>query len=182
MLILPSAPTTRDYPIYYKLGETKAEISISNAEENRNAATALASQARYSINIFTQDFDAPLYDNEEFEKHLFELATRHRSAKIRILVQDSTRAVQNSHRLVRLAQKLTSSIHVKKPSERYKDIQSAFMTVDGVGMLYRIQGDKRSYEASVNFMSPQRAGKLDEFFTEVWEHSNTDLQVRRIFM
>ena len=57
MLILPSAPTTRDLPIYYKLGETKAEISVSNAEENRNAVIALASQARHSINIFTQNFD-----------------------------------------------------------------------------------------------------------------------------
>ena len=56
------------------------------------------------------------------------------------------------------------------------------MTVDGVGMLYRIQGDHYNYDATVNFMSPQRTGKLDDFFTEVWEHSDPDPQVRRIFM
>jgi hypothetical protein len=182
MLILPSAPTTMVLPTYYKLGKTKAEVSINNAEENRNAAISLVSQARHTINIFTQELDAALYDNKEFEKHIFELATRHRSVEIRILVQDSTRAIQNSHRLIRLAQKLTSSIFIKKPAIKFKDVQSAFMTVDGVGMLYRIQGGNRNYDASVNFMSPQRTGKLDNFFIEVWEHSDTDPQVRRLFM
>lgn len=182
MLILPSAPSTMELPTYYKLGETRAEVSISDAEENRNAAISLVSQARHSINIFTQNMDAEVYDNREFEKHIFDLATRHQSVEIRILVQDSTRAVQSSHRLIRLAQKLTSSIFIKKPSIRFKDVQSAFLTVDGIGMLYRIQGDSRSYDASVNFMSPQRTAKLNEFFTEVWEHSDPDPQVRRLFI
>jgi hypothetical protein len=56
------------------------------------------------------------------------------------------------------------------------------MTVDNVGMLYRVQGGSRNYNASVNFMSPQRTGKLDDFFIEVWEHSEPDPQVRRLFM
>lgn len=182
MLILPSIPTTRELPIYYKLGETSAEVHIGSVEENRNAAISLARQARYYINIFTQDMDAALYDNSEFVRHIFELATRYRDAEVCILVQDSTRAIQNSHSLVQLAQRLTSSITIKKPAARFKDVKSSFMTVDGVGMLYRIQGDRYNYDASVNFMSPQRTGKLDQFFTEVWEHSEPDPQVRRIFM
>ncbi len=182
MLILPSAPTTMDLPTYYKLGKTRAEVSIESAEENRNAAISLVSQARHTINIFSQELDEKLYDNEAFEKHIFELATRHRSVEIRILVQDSSLAIRNSHRLVKLAQRLTSSILIKKPARQFKDTQSAFLTVDGIGMLYRIQGGSRNYKASVNFMSPQRTGKLDDFFTEVWEQSDPDPQVRRLFM
>lgn len=166
----------------YKLGETRTEVSVSNAEENRNAAISLVRQAHRAINIFTQDLDAALYDNKEFEKHVFKLATRHRSVEIRILVQDSSRAIKNGHRLIRLAQKLTSSIFIKKPASKFKDNQSAFLTVDGVGMLYRTYGGSRSYDASVNFMSPQRTGRLDEFFMEVWEQSAPDPQVRRLFI
>lgn len=182
MLRLPSVPIARELPIYYKLGETSAEVGINSAEENRNAVISLAKQARNYINIFTQDLDAALYDNEEFEKHIFDLATRHPNAEIRILVQDSTRAVRNSHSLIRLAQRLTSSIVIKKPATMYQDIQSSFMTVDGVGMLYRIKGNQYNYEAAVNFMSPLRTGKLDDFFNEVWDNSDPDPQARRIFM
>lgn len=182
MLIIPSMPATGERPIYYKLGETSAEININTVEENRNAIISLAKQARRSINIFTQDMDAPLYDSDEFKQHLFKLAIRHPDSEIRILVQDSTRAVQRSHRIIRLAHKLTSSIFIKKPAQKYRDVQSAFMTVDGVGMIYRIQANQYNYDAAVNFMSPLRTGKLDDFFNEAWEHSEQDPQARRIFM
>lgn len=182
MLIIPSMPATGERPIFYKLGETSAEINIDSVEENRNAAFSLAKQARRRINIFTQDMDAPLYDNEEFEHHLFKLALRHPSSEIRILVQDSTRAVQRSHRIIRLAHKLTSSIFIRKPVEKYRDVKSAFITVDGVGMIYRIQATQHDYNAAVNFMSPMRTGKLDDFFDEVWDNSEQDPQARRIFM
>ncbi len=169
-------------PIDYKLGETNIEISLSSAEENRGAAISLACQARHTINIFTQELDAALYNNKEFEKYIFKLASRHRSAKIHILVQDSTRAIQNGHRLIVMAQKLTSSILIKKPASRFSSVQSAFMTIDGTGMLLRMHGNEYNYKASLNFMSPQRTGELDELFAEVWEHSDPDLQVRRLFI
>ncbi|MFC1589263.1 hypothetical protein ACFL3P_03220 [Pseudomonadota bacterium] len=182
MPILPPAPFCDELPSYYKLGETKAEIKLSHAEENRNAALSLASQARYGINIFTQNMDDAIYDNDEFEEHVFNLATRHPSSQIRILVQDSTLAVKKGHRLIRIAQKLTSSVFIRNPPKMHKGDKSAFMTVDGAGLLYRIRGDSNHYEASLNFMSPQRATKLNEFFDEAWEHGTPDLQVRRLFV
>lgn len=179
---IPSAPYCDELPSHFVLGETKAEIKLSNAEENRNAALSLASQARYGINIFTQDLDDAIYNNEEFEGHVFKLARRHPGAQIRILVHNSTPAVKKGHRLIRIAQSLTSSVFIKNPPQTHKGDKSAFMTIDGVGLLYRVRADTYNYEASVNFMSPQRAGKLDDFFNEAWEHGIPDLQVRRLFV
>ena len=179
---IPSVPFCEEIPSHFKLGETNAEIKLSHAEENCNAALSLASQARYGINIFTQDLDDAIYNNKEFEEHVFSLATRHPNTQIRILVQDSTAAVKNGHRLIRIAQKLTSSVFIKNPQKTHKSDESAFMTVDGVGMLYRIRANTFNHEASVNFMSAQRAGKLDEFFNEAWDHGVPDLQVRRLFV
>jgi len=179
---IPSVPFCDELPSHFVLGETKAEIKLSNAEENRNAALSLASQARHGINIFTQDLDDAIYNNEEFESYIFKLATRHPSAQIRILVQDSHSAVKKGHRLIRIAQKLTSSVFIKNPPDTHKGDKSAFMTTDSVGLLYRVRADAYNYEASVNFMSPQRVGKLEDFFNEVWEHGTPDLQVRRLFV
>ena len=182
MPIITSVPYCEEMPGYFKLGETSAEIPLSNAEENRNAAISLASQARYGINVFTQDLDNAVLDNDEFEQHIFNLATRHPGTQIRILVQDSTPAVKKGHRLIRIAQKLTSSVFIKNPPEMHKDDKSAFMTVDGVGLLYRGHAENYNYQASVNFMSPLRAKRLDQFFNEAWEYGTPDQQVRRLFV
>jgi len=166
MLIIPSQAVAKELPMFYKLGETEAEVQVHSVEENRNAALSLVKQARRSIDIFTQDMDAEIYNNKEFEQHIFNIAKRHSSTRIRILVQDSMKSVQNGHRLIQLAQNLTSSIAIHIPSREFKNEKCAFLVVDKLGMLYRVNANNRNYQASINFMSPQRAGKLTDFFNE----------------
>ncbi len=182
MLHAPASPVTGDMPVQYKLGETRDEVTIETAEENREAALELARQANYHINIFTQDLDSAVYDNHEFEQHLAHLARKHPNTMIRILVRDSTNAVKTGHRLIRLAQNMSSSVFIKKIAADYQDEQSSFMVADGLGLLHRVSGDQYRYAATVNFMSPLQAKKLNESFDEMWEQSEVDPQVRRLYM
>ena len=168
--------------MHYKPGETKEGLQVDTVDENKNAALSLVEQARYSIDIFTQDLDAEIYNNKEFEQSVFNLAKRHPDTRIRILVQDTRKAVQNGHRLITLAQSLTSSVFIHKPSPEYKNEQCAFLLVDKLSFLYRTRTVDKNYKANVNFMSPRQARKLFDFFNEVWEHSTADVQTRRIFM
>ena len=167
---------------HYRLGATKQEIYIASTEENKNAAICLTKQARYSIDIFTQDLNADIYNNKEIEHAIFELAKRHPSTRIRILLQDSANAIQNGHRLIRLAHNLTSSIFIHNPSDEHKDKQCGFLVVDKLGLLHRLRTTDKNYKASVNFMSNHRAGKLCYFFNEAWEHSTPDVQTRRLYV
>ena len=164
------------------LGETKQQIRAETLQENIEAAIAMVKQSRYSIDIFTQDMDSDIYNNEAIEQYIFELAKRHPSTRIRVLVQDSTRAAQNGHCLVRLAQTLTSSVFINKPSREYKDEISAFMVADQLGVMHRVSAKRKNYNTSISFMSPQHAKKLTELFTEVWEHSTPDEQTRRLYV
>jgi hypothetical protein len=182
LLITLSIPMTKEHPIIYKLGETDTEVHLETAEENKNAAIFLVKQAQYSIDIFTQDMDAEIYNNKEFEQCIFRLARKHPTTCIRILTNDSRKSVQNGHCLVRLAQSLTSSVFIHIPSQQHNNEQCAFLVADKVGLLYRVSGSNRNYKASLNFMSPQRAGKLLDFFSEAWEHSTPDMQTRRIYL
>ena len=182
MLIIPSQPLAKERPMYYKLGETDAEVQVKTAEDNKNAAIALVKQAHYSIDIFTQDLDAEIYNDNDFEQSIFNLAKRHPNTRIRILVQDSRKAAQNGHCLIRLAQNLTSSVFIHNPSDEHRNERCSFMVVDKLGLLYRVSAIDYNYKGNVNFMSPQRAGKLVDFFNEVWDHSTPDMQTRRIYM
>jgi predicted GNAT family N-acyltransferase len=179
---IPHRAMAKKLPMFYKLGETNTEIHIETAEENKNTAISLVKQARYSIDIFTQDMDAEIYNNKAFEQSIFNLARKHPNSRIRILTNDSRKSVQNGHCLVRLAQNLTSSVFIHNPARQHQHEQCAFLVVDKVGLLYRVTATSRNYKASVNFKSPQRAGKLVDFFNEVWEHSTPDMQTRRIYM
>jgi len=165
-----------------KLGETKAEVLIDTVEENRNAAISLVKQANCSIEIFTQDMDAEIYNNIEFERCILSLAKKHQNTRIRILTNDSRKSVQNGHCLLRLAQSLTSSVLIHNPSQQHRNEQCAFLLADKVGLLHRASATNRNFQASVSFMSPQRAGKLLDYFNEAWEHSTPDMQTRRIYM
>ena len=172
----------KELPMSYKLGETVEEIHIDGAEENRSAAASLIQQARISIDIFSQDLDAELYNNMEIEQSIFNLVRRHPNTRVRILVQDSRIAVRNGHRLIKLAQNLTSSVFINTPSGEFKTERCAFLVVDQLGILYRVSASNRNYKAILNYMSPQRAGKLTDYFNESWEHSTPDIQTRRIYV
>jgi hypothetical protein len=164
------------------LGESNEVIRLDTAAENRDAAISLAKQARFSLDIFSRDLDPRVLDNAEFERCVFKLAKAHRSTDIRILVHDSSMAVSQGHCLIRLAQQLTSSVHIHNPAREHKDALSTFIIADGVGLLHRPQSTSRNYEASVNFMSPQRAGELRDLFNEMWERSTPDSQIRRLYI
>ncbi len=171
---------TKELPELYKLGETQAELHIETVEENKSAVLSLAKQANHSIDIFTRDMELAVHNNKEFEETIFNLARRHPSTHIRILVQDSTRAIQKGHCLIRLAQNLTSSVFIHNPAQEHKDEKRAFMVVDKLGFLTRVSASNKNHKASVYFMSPQHAKKLSEFFNNAWQHSTPDIKTKRI--
>ena len=142
----------------------------------------MAENATYSIDIFTQKLDPLLYDNKEFESHIAVLARKHPNSRIRILVKDSNNAVRNSHRLIRLARNMTSSILIRKPSQIHQDEQCEFMVTDTIGILYRINTYQYNYDASVSSYSPQRASQLEAFFNDAWDNAEEDRKVHRLYV
>jgi hypothetical protein len=164
------------------LGETNEDIAIDSVAENREHTLALAEQARSSLDLFTREMDAALYDSANFERCIFNLARKHRSAVIRILVQDSSTAVSQGHCLIRLAQRLTSSVFIHNPAREHRDRVDSFMIVDNTGMIYRPRSSNRDYQARVNYQAPYAASELRDLFNTMWESSTSDSQVRRLYI
>ena len=164
------------------VGRNNEDMPITTANENRDAVIALAHQARASINLFSRDLDPRVFDNSRFEQCISRLARKERAADIRILVIDSSMAVSRGHRVIRLAQKLTSSVLIHNPAREHREDFSTFMVVDGVSILHRPRSSSTSYDAVVNFLSPQRADELTEYFNAMWEQSSPDSQVRRLYI
>jgi len=162
------------------LGEEKTLLALSRAEEHRDIALEMAQQGRQSLCIFTWDLDPFQYDNQPFYRAAFDLARRSARSEVRILVQDSTRAVKDGHRLVDLAQRFSSKVAIHKPPQEYAQRIDAFMVIDGTGYLRRPQADR--YEGAACFNDPPTARELMKFFNEVWERSHVDPQLRRLHL
>lgn len=164
----------------FTLGETHREFAAGSSEELRLISRHMADQAKRSVHIVSRHMDPELYDQREFIEALQRLARRSRYTQIQILVQDSTPAVKNGHRLIQLAQRLSSYVKIKKLHDDYRDYLRAFMVVDSDGFVLREISDR--YEATVDFHAPRQAKELLKFFTEAWEISQPDPQLQRLYI
>lgn len=164
----------------HKLGETNELLSLETAGDHQTVALAMAQQAARSLHIFTHDLDHAIFDTPEFEEATSRLARGSQYARIQILVQDSSSAVRRGHRLVTLAQRLSSKIEIRKPVAEYADITRAFFVVDETAYITRQLADR--YEAVANFSDRLTARDLVTFFNEVWQRSQQDSQLRRLHL
>jgi len=162
----------------YILGITDGDIALHTIEENRSTALALAQQANRYIQIATRDMDALLYDNEPFVDALSTLARSHAKSHIDILVWDSMSAVKQGHRLITLAQRLSSYVQIRKPAEEHAKFTEAFLIADGIGYMSRNLAER--YEGVASFNGPLKARHLSEQFTAMWEKATPDPQLRRL--
>ena len=162
----------------YKLGETAAELSLESSDDNRNVAIALARQAQRSIDIFTQDLDKRVFDDQDFVEAVKHLAIGHSRAQLRVIIQDSTRAAKQGHRLFNLGLEITSKIKFHKPDDEFMNTSDTYMLVDGTGLLLRRQHER--YNGIANFNDPKRVRELQAHFDRAWEGSEPDAYLRRL--
>jgi len=162
----------------YKLGETSAEILLESSDDNRAVAIALAHQAKRSIDIFTHDLDKRVFDDSDFVEAVKYLVIGHNRAQLRVLVQDSSRATKQGHRLFNLGQEITSKIKFHKPDDEFMNTSDTYLLVDGTGLLLRRQYER--YRGIANFNDPKLARELQAHFDRAWDSSEPDPYLRRL--
>lgn len=162
----------------FVLGETAGEHRIERAAEAADAALALTRQARQSLRIFTRDLDAPLYSSEAFRDAVSALARLRPGTEVRILIQDPTPAIKSDHRLIGLAQHLSSHIGIRRIASDWAHEPCAFLVADGRGSLWRANGAR--YEGLVDFRAGPRAAELTKWFDHIWERSEPDPEFRKL--
>lgn len=163
-----------------RLGETPETLILSTSGDNREVTLAMVSQARHSVYIYSRDLEHAVYDTAQLEEALFRLVRSGPRAHVYILLRDSDKAVKNGHRLVKLAQRLSSKVQIKSPDHQYGDYNESFLVVDETGLIRRPLADR--YEGTASFKDPLNARDRARFFLEVWERSSADLQLRALHL
>lgn len=165
-----------DFERFRLKADTEA-VAIDTSDACRVAALSMARQAARSIDIVSRQLDPPIYDDAGFCEAVSRLVTGSRRARVRVLVRNTEPVVKGGHRLVALAQRLTTFIEIRVPAKEYDDYNAAFMVVDSAGVIYRALSDR--YEANVNFNDPRSAQDLSRQFEEMWQTATPDANLRR---
>jgi hypothetical protein len=97
-----------------------------------------------------------------------------------VLIQNVDRVVKDGHRLVELARRLGSSIQIRRCAQQYRRYCGTFLLVDNTGYLYRPLSSR--YEGLASFNNAAEVARLGKYFREVWEHSDTDMELRRLYV
>jgi hypothetical protein len=168
-----------DYWLALKLGESATEINLETSAEVQHATDLLASQVSHSIEIYSRDLDARLYDRSEFIDTINRLCNSNKLFRLRILCQNPKAAVVRGHRLIELSRK-HSSIEIRQVHSDYQNYNEAFMLADCTGLIHRPLADR--YEGIANFNHPVSARHRYDYFSEVWERSEPHPDLRRLYI
>lgn len=143
----------------------------------RELTRELLRNARRQICFFGANIDQVLFDDEETIAIISEFARNSRMTSVRFLVFDTQKNIVLSHRLLPLAQKLTSKIKIHIVSRKYQDIRKMFLLVDSDA--YLLCPNQQIHTGQVSF-DMARVRELQQEFDEIWTHSSPDINSRRL--
>ena len=141
-------------------------------------AVELCNSARRYIRILSPTLDRDVFDNAQLCDAISKLARRSRHSDIRILVHDSRPMVEHGHRLLALAQRIPSLVHIQKLSHHPQMNDDTMLIRDSDGLLFKPAGSEHQgfYEPE----SKARVASYIEKFDELWERSERDINLRQM--
>ena len=162
------------------IADTNERISFDSRERAHELALALVKQAKKEICFFGASIDPVLFDSVEMVDVLSEFARRHQQTRIRFVVHSTLKNIADSHRLIQLAQRLSSSFYIRISSDQDKNRQQMFLLSDMNGYLYCNHSDSYNGHASLN--APAEVKSLQRNFDSYWAGSLPDVHTRRLHL
>jgi predicted GNAT family N-acyltransferase len=162
------------------LPENDANLLTSTDRESaRSAILAVLGTARREACIFTRDLDPDLFDHADVLEAFKQLAISGAHTNIRVLIQEPVRARADGHRLVALAQRLTSVFTFRTPVEEVDQQYPGSFVISDRGAWFerplasRFDGEGCTY-------APGRKSQFQEKFNAIWERSEECAEMRRL--
>ncbi len=153
--------------------------AIENLAGAIAATTAVVTQARRQLRIYSRELDPGLLDNATLLGALRRFSTRNSGGEIKILLQDAATPQHTLAPLLGLAQRLPSVFafrEVREPVD--KAYASAFIANDATGYYFRTLGHR--FDGETDLDGAGRARQLREEFGRFWERARPCTEFRSL--
>jgi len=151
---------------------------LDGLDDFQQQSLLLVQQSIRQIAILTRDLDAPVYDTAEFIQALSNFARASRHAQVQILVKDTKPAIERGHKLIRLTQRLSGKIQLKKMTVEPNNSEMGFMLCDNSQLLYK--NDEATYRGFANFQAMREVRQLREQFNYVWQYAQEEPEFKQL--
>lgn len=161
-----------------KLGETVEPFVLRGISDFALASLGMAKQATRRVEIFSHKLEPAIYGQEGLVDAISAFARSNPHTIVQILLFEPAAAVRQGNALLSLAQRLPTSIQIRKVNTHYAGREESFMLVDESGLVYRAHPE--SYEGYAEFASPARVKEKRGEFHEIWDRSKPDPELGRL--
>lgn len=163
-----------------QLGTSNLEFELESRDDVSAVAECMAGQASRSLLLHTENLEPAIYDRSVFLDAVSQLARTHAQARIWILLQDPRKVVHSGHRLIELSRRLSTAIQIRRPGQEYRNFHESLLLADNGGYVHRKNPGR--YEGVANFNDPGKVAEWKKYFMEVWERSEPDAEIKRLYL
>ena len=164
----------------YLIGEKYPVLKAENSRTNASASLNMISQARHTIDLFTNDLDGKVLNSSSIAQAISHFVKISPKSRFRILVSDPTAAIKEGHCLIDLSRKFSSFITIKKTHAEYQNTAFSLLMVDNKALIQRPYATQ--YHAIVNYKAVYECRQQLEFFNKVWDRSEIASEMRQLFI
>ncbi|GIZ13038.1 histone acetyltransferase HPA2 [Pseudomonas sp. NCCP-436] len=175
-----TADTTDWEPAPFPLGSHEQLERFERPQEARAHFLALIQQARRTLCLYSNDLEPWLCNHSSIQEACTRFLLSSPRTHLRILLRDSDRAIRESHALLRLSRRLTSSLHIRKLNPALPPEDQTYLIADDRGLLLRPQLDQPGGYALYN--DPVRVRQRQAQFEQAWDNSVSDPNLRSFLL
>ncbi|HYW93573.1 MAG TPA: hypothetical protein VFA95_14130 [Gammaproteobacteria bacterium] len=159
--------------------EIRGSRALHRLADNLEAAVGLVNEARREVCLLSPALDPLLYGRAEFLSAVREFLLGSTRARLRVLVHDGQVPMRHGHPLVPLLRRFSSQAECRRVASDLRERADSVLLVDGRTLVQR--PDAAGYEGHVD-TDPQRARTEQAQFDEIWNHSEPDRELRRLYL
>lgn len=149
---------------------------LRSANDFRDHSIKLLSSTSRQISVLSKNLDPSIYGQSQFLDLLSKLARSGSQVEIKFLVKDFKPAIESGHPLIKLAQRLSSKIQLKKLTQEPENNDMGFIICDLRGLLY--QNDETVYQGFANYNAAPEIKSLREEFHYLWERAEIEKELQ----
>lgn len=154
-----------------RLGQDGGKHGVTSPAQ---AAHSLGSQCRHSLRLLSTALEPDFFETDEFVDAVSALARLQRHSEIRLLITDTDK-LDSGHRLLRLQQRLNSSIKLRALGDEHSiSVDRNFLVADNCGVLVINRNEPSDCWADFNCkpLASEFAARFDEYWNIAEEDPN----------
>lgn len=156
-------------------------ILIDELNDFSKHSLQVVGSSRREIILLSKTLDPAIYDNEPFYQGILDFARGDRNVQVKILVKDIKPVVEQGHRILNLARRLSSKIEIRKLLVKPEKDSITYLIGERRHLLY--MHEDQVYNGFVNYEAAQESKSLADEFTYLWDtHSELDPALRTMLI